>query len=343
MGIAVLLPYNAPLFFSFYRIMFTESSFSPAWWLKNGHVQTMAAKFLRRNHTLTTSDETLELPDGDFVDLAWTEKVSSNCSRPIVAVLHGLEGSINSHYAKGMMSAIKANGWVGVLMHFRGCSGRPNRMAKSYHSGQTCDVDFFSQYLAQQYPQAKKAIVGFSLGGNVLTRYLAEQKENIYQAASVICAPLDLSSCCDRINQGFSRVYQKYLVDMLKDSTLEKMRINLLNNIDKKKLLNISSIRDFDQMVTAPVNGFADAHDYYQKASGRDVIGDIQTPCLIMHASDDPFLCHKNTTAVDELPEHITFEISNRGGHVGFISGSNPFKPQFWLESRVPEFFSRHL
>jgi predicted alpha/beta-fold hydrolase len=323
--------------------MFSESSFSPAWWLKNGHVQTMAAKFLRRHYTIETSDETLELPDGDFVDLAWTEKVSPTCERPIVAVLHGLEGSKNSHYAKGMLSAIKANGWVGVLMHFRGCSGRPNRMAKSYHSGQTCDVDFFSRYLANSYPKAKKAIVGFSLGGNVLTRYLAEQKDNIYQAASVICAPLDLSSCCDRINHGFSRVYQKYLVDMLKASTVEKININLLPSISQKDLLNIRSIRDFDQMVTAPINGFIDANDYYQKASGRDVLNNITTPCLVIHASDDPFLCHKNTTAISILPKHITFEVSERGGHVGFISGNNPFKPQFWLEVRVPEFFSRHL
>ena len=323
--------------------MFTKSSFSPAWWLKNGHIQTMAAKFFRRHQSIETSDETLELPDGDFVDLAWTEKVNSDCKRPIIAVLHGLEGSKNSHYAKGMLLAIKAKGWVGVLMHFRGCSGRPNRMAKSYHSGQTCDVDFFSRHLANSYPQAKKAIVGFSLGGNVLTRYLAEQKENIYQAASVICAPLELSSCCDRINQGFSRVYQKYLVDMLKNSTLEKMKINLLTNIDKSKLLTIRSIRDFDQMVTAPVNGFIDANDYYQQASGRDVINDIQAPCLIIHASDDPFLCHANTTAIERLPDNITFEVSERGGHVGFISGNNPFKPQFWLETRIPEFFSRHL
>jgi predicted alpha/beta-fold hydrolase len=323
--------------------MFTKSSFSPAWWLKNPHCQTIAAKFFRRGHTINTTNETLELPDGDFVDLAWTEKVSPSCSRPIVAVLHGLEGSKNSHYAKGMLSAIKAQGWIGVLMHFRGCSGRPNRMAKSYHSGQTCDVDYFSQYLADTYPAAKKAIIGFSLGGNVLTKYLAEQKQNIYQAAGVICAPLDLSSCCDRINQGFSRVYQKYLVDMLRASTIEKINENLLNNIDRNHLDKVRSIREFDQMVTAPVNGFRDANHYYQQASGRDVLQQITTPCLIIHASDDPFLCHENITAIGVLPEQLTFEISAHGGHVGFITGKNPLKPQFWLEQRIPEFFTRYL
>ena len=323
--------------------MFTKSSFSPAWWLKNPHCQTIAAKFFRRGHTINTTNETLELPDGDFVDLAWTEKVSPSCSRPIVAVLHGLEGSKNSHYAKGMLSAIKAQGWIGVLMHFRGCSGRPNRMAKSYHSGQTCDVDYFSQYLADTYPTAKKAIIGFSLGGNVLTKYLAEQKQNIYQAAGVICAPLDLSSCCDRINQGFSRVYQKYLVDMLRASTIEKINAHLLDNIDRKHLDKVRSIREFDQMITAPLNGFRDANHYYQQASGRDVLQQITTPCLIIHASDDPFLCHENTTAIGALPEQLTFEISAKGGHVGFISGKNPLKPQFWLEQRIPEFLTRYL
>ncbi len=323
--------------------MFTKSSFSPAWWLRNPHCQTIAAKFFRRNQTLHTTTETLELPDGDFVDLAWTEKVTAECSRPIIAVLHGLEGSKNSHYAKGMLAAIKAQGWVGVLMHFRGCSGRPNRMAKSYHSGQTCDVDYFSQYIAQSYPKAKKAIVGFSLGGNVLTKYLAEQKQNIYQAACVICAPLDLSSCCDRINQGFSRVYQKYLVDMLRDSTVEKIDANLLSNIDRNHLNNIRSIRAFDELVTAPINGFRDATDYYQQASARDLLNQITTPCLIIHATDDPFLCHKNTTNITLLPEKMTFEVSDRGGHVGFISGKNPFRPKYWLEQRIPEFFTRYL
>ena len=323
--------------------MFTKSSFSPAWWLKNAHFQTIAAKFFRRHHTIKTTNQTLELPDGDFIDLAWTEQVNASCSRPIVAVLHGLEGSKNSHYAKGMLSAIKAQGWVGVLMHFRGCSGRPNRMAKSYHSGQTCDVDYFSQYLASNYPGAKKAIIGFSLGGNVLTKYLAEQKQNIYQAACVICAPLDLSSCCDRINQGFSRVYQKYLVDMLKASTIEKINANLLHNVEIKNLDTVRSIRDFDQMVTAPINGFDDANDYYQQSSGRDALKNIIAPCLIIHASDDPFLCDKNTTAITTLPKQVTFEVSARGGHVGFITGRNPFKPQYWLEQRIPEFFSRYL
>lgn len=323
--------------------MFSKSSFSPAWWLKNPHLQTVAAKFIRRNYILKTTDETLELPDGDFIDLAWTEQVSPSCSRPIVAVLHGLEGSKNSHYAKGMLSAIKAKGWVGVLMHFRGCSGRPNRMAKSYHSGQTCDVDYFSQYLASHYPKAPKAILGFSLGGNVLAKYLAEQKQNIYQAACVICAPLDLSSCCDRINQGFSRVYQKYLVDMLRASTIEKIDAKLLTDIDVNKLNKIRTIRDFDQMVTAPINGFIDANDYYQKASGREVLAQITTPCLIIHATDDPFLCNENITAISSLPKQITFEVSDYGGHVGFIAGKNPFKPKFWLEQRIPEFFKRYL
>lgn len=323
--------------------MLTKSTFVPAWWLRNAHIQTMAAKILRRNRSIETRTETLELPDGDFVDLAWTEQVSSQCVRPIVAVLHGLEGSKDSHYATGILSAIKANGWIGVLMHFRGCSGRPNRMAKSYHSGQTCDVDFFSRHLAKNYPQAKKAIVGFSLGGNVLTRYLAEQKEPVYQAASVICAPLDLASCSKRINRGFSRIYQKYLVDMLKASALKKINLDLLHNIDKESLLSISSIREFDERVTAPVNGFIDADDYYQQASGRDVLNKVTTPCLVIHASDDPFLCHTNTVAVSELPKHITFEVSSYGGHVAFISGNNPFKPKYWLETHVPEFFARHL
>ena len=133
--------------------MFTQSQFIPAWWLQNAHCQTIFAKFLRSKKQLTTSNETVELPDGDFIDLAWTDIPKENETRPIVVVLHGLEGSVNSHYAKGMLSAIKEKKWLGVLMHFRGCSGRINRKARSYHSGDTEDISYLSKFLKQKYPR----------------------------------------------------------------------------------------------------------------------------------------------------------------------------------------------
>ncbi|WNC71911.1 hydrolase [Thalassotalea psychrophila] len=322
--------------------MLKTSSFKPAWWLSNRHLQTMAAKILRRNQTVAVINETVELPDGDFVDLAWTEDPNLHPLKPIVYVLHGLEGSINSHYAKGMMGAIKAKGWIGLLMHFRGCSGRPNRQGPSYHSGDTWDIHYCTEHLKERFVNRPVAILGFSLGGNVLANYLAEDPNNPFRCAAVICAPLHLASCSTQIDQGFSKVYQKYLVDMLKDSTTEKIKLKLISHIELAELEQIKTLFEFDQKVTAPINGFESAEDYYEKASGLYQLDKITKPTLIIHAMDDPFLCHKY---LNKIPENssINLEVSKHGGHVGFISGRNPFKPQYWLENRVLNFIEEQF
>lgn len=322
--------------------MLKTSSFKPAWWLSNRHLQTMAAKILRRKQTVAVINETVELPDGDFVDLAWTEDPNLHPLKPIVYVLHGLEGSINSHYAKGMMGAIKAKGWIGLLMHFRGCSGRPNRQGPSYHSGDTWDIHYCTEYLKDRFVNRPLAILGFSLGGNVLTNYLAEDPNNPFCCAAVICAPLHLASCSTQIDQGFSKVYQKYLVDMLKDSTAEKIKLTLISHIELTELKQIKTLYEFDQKVTAPINGFESAEDYYEKASGLYRLDKITKPTLVIHAMDDPFLCHKY---LNTIPENnlIDFEVSDHGGHVGFISGTNPLKPQYWLEHRVLNYIAEQF
>ncbi len=323
--------------------MYSASKFKPAWWLTNAHFQTLAAKLFRRKQKLTTIQETLELPDGDFIDLAWTEQPKKDNTRPIIVMLHGLEGSKDSHYAKGMLNAIKSRGWIAVLMHFRGCSGRPNRQANSYHCGDTRDITYLTEHLVARYQQCVFSALGFSLGGNVLTRYLAQVPNNPYKAAAVICAPLDLASCSARINKGFSKLYQKYLLEMLKDSALEKITNKVIDNIPTKLLEKIKTIRDFDNAVTAPLNGFKSAEHYYQQASGKQVMSDIKQPCLFIHSTDDPFLCHQQVLPEETLPKHLRFEVSKGGGHVGYIYGKNPFKPKFWLEKRVPDFLSNYF
>lgn len=323
--------------------MYSASKFKPAWWLTNAHFQTLAAKFFRRKQCLMTDNETLELPDGDFIELAWTEQPKKNNTKPIVVMLHGLAGSKDSHYVKGMLTEIKARGWIAVLMHFRGCSGKPNRQASSYHSGDTRDVSYLTEHLIAHYQQCIFSILGFSLGGNVLTQYLAQVPNNPYKAAAVICAPLDLASCSTRINQGFSRLYQKYLLQMLKDSTLEKIGKKIINHIKPAQLAEIKTMFDFDDKITAPLNGFINAEHYYQQASGKHVVATIKQPCLFVHSADDPFLNHQCSLPKQKLPEHLTFEVSQHGGHVGFIYGKNPFKPKFWLEKRVPDFLANYL
>lgn len=323
--------------------MIINSQFKPAWWLRNRHLQTILAKAFKKSQTLPIHKSTLETPDDDFIDLAWTELPDRDSNKPIVVILHGLEGSAESHYAKGMLNSIKEAGWVGLLMHFRGCSGRPNRHAASYHSGDTRDISFLSQWLDDMYPKAPRAAIGFSLGGNVLTKFLAENPDNNYKAATVICAPLDLSSCSKRIAKGSSKIYQKYLVDMLKASTFIKIEQQQLPNVCPVQLAEVTKLWDFDHIVTAPINGFDSAAHYYQQASGKPLMNNIRQPTLFIHAADDPFLDHQHIVPSEQLASHLTFEISQKGGHVGFVSGINPFNPEFWLEQRVPEYLGQFL
>ena len=323
--------------------MFQPSQFKPTWWLKSPHAQSILPKLLRKGIKLTTITETVELPDGDFVDLAWTEKPTPDTTKPIVVVLHGLEGSVNSPYAKGMLQTIQQQGWTGLLIHFRGCSGRPNRLPNSYHSADIRDLNFFSPWLSTHFPNAPLFLVGFSLGGNVAVNYLAANPDNPYRAAAVICAPLDLASCSKKVNQGSSKIYQKYLLDLLKNSSLKKYQEQQLAELLPEKIKAIKTLWEFDDLVTAPLNGFKDAADYYQQASGKPRLQLIKQPTLLIHAIDDPFLNHQDIIAIDKLPTNLHFEISQHGGHVGFIYGNNPFKPKFWLEERIPQFFLSYL
>ncbi|NTS75692.1 hydrolase [Catenovulum sp. SM1970] len=327
--------------------MIIESHFKPVWWLRNKHVQTVWQKIHRHKLDCPTIAERITLPDGDFLDLAWTEKPTDQDTRPIVFVLHGLEGSIDSTYAKGMMNAIRARGWIGVLMHFRGCSKEPNLHARAYHSGETEDVLFAATYVANQYPNQDIASVGFSLGGNALVKLLGEKPtDHPFKASVSICPPLDLEASSRRIQRGLSRVYQKYLLDMLHESIARKMmRIDLCNllNLDRNKLKKIKSLWQFDELITAPLHGFDSAQDYYQKSSGKHFLRDIQTPTLVIHAKDDPFLSNRSIPKPSELSHRVTFEISEFGGHVGFVNTNQQQKIEYWLEHRSLQFIENHL
>jgi len=323
--------------------MFIESKFTAPWWLKNCHLQTILAKYLRTETLVQTSTQYLETHDDDFLELAWTELPQAKQPKPIVVLLHGLEGSIDSHYVQGMLQAIKSKGWIGVLLHFRGCGKRPNRTTTSYHSGFTHDIAFFANYLHTHFPDHGRALVGFSLGGNVAAKYIAENNNHGFNAASVICAPIHLESASKRINKGFSKVYQRYLVDMLKQTAHDKITQFDLQTFDQERIAKADTIWEFDELYTAPSNGFIDAEDYYQQASSFPLLGKIDIPCLFIHATDDPFLCNEHLSSLTTSNKHVTFELSKRGGHVGFVTGSNPFKPRFWLEQRVPDFLSTIL
>lgn len=284
--------------------------------------------------------ERLELPDGDFMDLDWT---ASHGDGPTVVILHGLEGSSDSKYALGMLRAVEARGWRAVVVHFRGCSGEPNRLPRSYHSGETGDLAHVIVTLRAREPTTPLAVVGYSLGGNVLLKWLGEVRDRApIHGAVAVSVPFLLADCAARMERGFSRVYQWELMRRLKRS-VEAKRRRVALPLRIADLSALRTFREFDEHVTAPLHGFAGADDYYARSSSRQYLRHIAVPTLIVHSRDDPFMSEAAIPAANELSPAINFELHDRGGHVGFVSGAWPWRARYWLEQRIPDFLRLHL
>ncbi|MBP3140726.1 hydrolase [Aliivibrio fischeri] len=319
-------------------------NFTPATGLSNAHIQTLLPRFLRRSPLFKAYWQRLELPDSDFVDLAWSENPNKAGEKPLFILFHGLEGSFDSPYANGLLAAAKEQGWLGVMMHFRGCSDVPNRLARAYHSGETEDARFFIEMLDARFPNQEKVATGISLGGNMLVNYLAKYQNNTQlNAATVISAPLDLGACSERIQQGFSRLYQGYLLGSLKNNSIKKLNASRkeIVGLNKEMIKAIPDLITFDNLITAPMHGYAHAQDYYQQCSGLQFLDRIDIPTRIIHSKDDPFMTNA-VIPTHPLPNCVHYQLTEHGGHAGFIDGSIT-KPNFWLESTVNHWFQKIL
>lgn len=318
--------------------MIDQSRFQPAAWLPGPHLQTLWPNVIRRPPRVALRRERVELPDGDFLDLDWT----IGRDGPIVLILHGLEGSSRSPYAAAMLHAAQRRGWRGVVMHARGCSGQPNRLPRRYHAGDTGDVEYVTAMLHQREPATPLAVVGYSLGGSILLNWLAERDEPpTLRAAVAVCVPFDLDATADRLNVGFSRLYQRALLRSLYRAVREKHR-HMQHPLAHAVARMPASFREFDNAYTAPLHGFADVRDYYRRASCKSKLHRIRTPVLILQAADDPFNRPTSLPAADELSDCVTLELSAGGGHVGFVEGP-PWRPRYWLDRRIPEYIEQQL
>ena len=315
--------------------MITRSAFRPAWWLPGPHLQTLFPSLFRQRRPPPLTRERLELPDGDFLDLEWTGSGPGDT----VLVLHGLEGSLESHYTGGMLAVLAQQGYTACLMYLRGCSGEPNRLPYSYHSGKTEDLDYVVQTIQQRLPQQPLSIVGFSLGGNILLKWLGEKGEAARIHTGVaISVPFDLNQAALQLERGLSRIYQHHLVNKLHAAAQRKAATHPLP-WSAERIHELRTFRRFDNEITAPLNGFRDVDDYYARASSKQYLKSIRVPTLLIQAMDDPFLPASALPTNDDLSPAVTLELSRHGGHVGFVSGNNPLHPRYWLEQRV----IRHL
>jgi predicted alpha/beta-fold hydrolase len=260
-----------------------------------------------------------------------------------VIILHGLEGSVESHYVKGMMQAVDKLGWRAVLVHFRSCGERLNRSAKNYHSGETSDIAEFVKSLRAREPQTPLMGVGYSLGGNVLLKWLGETgHQNPLLAAVAVSVPFDLERATSVLGKRMAWAYQQYFLKPLKAKLLKKAEMHEYP-FDAATVKAILSIREYDERITAPMYGFKDALDYYRQCSSRMFVQHVRVPTLLIQSEDDPFMGKGTIPHPHEVSEQVELEVYQHGGHVGFVSGWNPLKPKYWLEDRIPLFFEQQL
>lgn len=314
------------------------ADFRPPPGLGNRHIQTLLPRCLPRP-AVDAETEILELPDGDFVELAWARPLPERADAPLLLLFHGLEGSLDSPYARHLLHAATGLGWRALLMHFRGCGVSPNRLPRAYHSGDTADAYWLIGQLALRYPRALKVAAGVSLGGNMLVKLVAEQGGDGLDLAGaiVVSAPLDLSACADALRHGVARVYERHLLGSLKGKMAARLaRGELPLSLTPRELAALDSLRDYDEAVTAPLHGFDGAEDYYRRASAGPLLGEVELPMLILHADDDPFMPTALFARLPAPSPSVRVELARQGGHVGFVEWRNG-RLQSWLARRVAD------
>ena len=310
-----------------------KSAFRPPWWLRNPHLQTLWVSLVRRGPRPPLRWEVFTLDDGDFVEVAWVDRPVPR-DAPTVLFIHGLTGSVESVQIRSLLQVMSDQGWRAGCFHFRGSGRGPNRTPLGYHSGMSEDPRAILRRLRQRH-SSPLAAVGISLGANVLLKLLGEDGDDApVDAAVALSAPLVLRLCVDRMERGFSSVYQHHLLRRL----VQQVKSRPVP-ISPAELEACRTFRDFDNLVTAPIHGFESAEDYYARSSCRPFLPGIRRPTLIIHAEDDPFFQPGVVPSPAELPASVCFELAAHGGHVGFVEGVG----RYYCDSRVPAWLSETL
>ena len=317
--------------------------FRPGWWCRGPHAQTIWGAFFRSVRSVPLTRERWETPDGDFLDV---DLLSAPAGAPILVLLHGLEGSSRYKPIRSLLHLASLKGWGAVAMNFRSCSGEPNRLPRSYHGGETSDLTWLLERVMERNPESPILCAGISLGGNVLLKYLGEQGESLssrIRGAATISAPFDLKASAHQLEKGSSRFYMGQLVRKLRAKALVKLK-QYPDLFDRQALLNVRTMEEFDDVVTAPVHGFPDAEAYWAASSSKTFLAKIRRPTLLLNAQDDPFLPSSALPerAVSEN-QYLSAEFPAAGGHVGFVTGSWPGSPVPWAELRAVQFLERQL
>ncbi len=317
------------------------SDYTAPHWLPGGHLQTIyPAKFIRPPE-VTLSRERWDTPDGDFIDVDFVEGLPG---KPLLVLFHGLEGSSSSHYARSILKHIEALGWSGAVPHFRGCSGEINRAPRFYHSGDSNEIEWILHKMAA-HPLYRNAsnffAAGVSLGGNALLRWLGESPDDsgFVDAACAISAPLDLTAGGAALSRGLNMVYTRVFLQTLKPKCLLKLE-QFPGLFDAGRMLASRNLYEFDNVVTAPLHGYRNTDDYWERASAKHVLTSITVPTLVLNARNDPFLPAQHLPRI--ASRSVILEYPAHGGHVGFAGGRPPGTLD-WLPRRLVKFFNEQV
>ncbi len=307
----------------------------------------MWGKFFRTPPVVETRIERWDTPDADFVDIVRTPG-SASPDAPSFLLLHGLEGSLRSHYTAGVLRAAQDEGWQANLLLFRTCGGVLNRAPRSYHSGETSDLHFVVERLRRERPGAPLVVAGVSLGANVLLKWLGEQGDAVVDrvcAAVAISTPFDLARSSAHIGRGFSRLYAWNFLRSLKAKAMAKFGQHP-HIADPGRVQRARSLWDFDDAFTSVVHGFVDAADYYYRSSSIRFLSQIRVPTLLLSARDDPFHPPQVLDDVARLASAnsaLHLEFTEHGGHGGFVEGSAPWRARYYAERRIVDFAKDQL
>lgn len=324
-------------------------TYAPARWLPGANAMTVFASVARLLPRPRARRERWELPDGDFLDVDRFEPPrrvgpGAACGDAILVVCHGLEGSSQAPYVRGLVALALSQGLAGVALNFRGCSGEPNRLPRFYHSGETGDLALVVERLAAERPGRAIVLAGFSLGGNVVVKYLGERGDGLpgeVRGAAAISVPFDLGRSAASIDgPGFwNWVYRERFMRRLRRKALAKAR-RFPDAFDTRRVAAARTFAEFDAVVTAPLHGFASAEAYWRESSAGRFLGGVRRPLLALASLDDPIVPAATIPVAEARRNpHVTLEAVRAGGHVAFVSGW-PFWPSYWAERRVVEFLA---
>ncbi len=308
-------------------------------WLPGGHLQTIYAHYLPQRCLFHFRRQRWEMPDGDFIDLDWLDDSVSGAM--LIVLFHGLEGCSRSHYALSLVNELRRQNCLGVVVHSRGCSGETNRLARSYHAGDSAEIGWILHRLKRENLKQRLHVVGVSVGGNDLLKWLGEQGSRaleIIDRAAAVCAPLDLNIAVQQLDFGWNkRLYTRDFLRTMRRKVLAKISTHGLP-LDPRLIRAACTFREFDNLYTAPIHGFKDAEDYWTQASSKPWLNRIGVPTLMINARNDPFFPGDALPEREEVSDSVTLEYPESGGHVGFVSGNFPGHLG-WLPRRILRFF----